>query len=142
MTGSWVAVASADHVSRGVAGGFMQVCHGIAAPLRRIRPGDKIFYYSPHAVFGGTDRLQAFTAYGVAKEGNPYPFDMGGGFIPYRRDVTWFRALSAPIRQLLDQLEFTRGRKQWGYAFRFGFFALSEADHDTIRLAMGLSRSS
>ena len=34
----WIAVASADHVARGVAGGFMQVCHGKRAPLARIRP--------------------------------------------------------------------------------------------------------
>ena len=27
--------------------GFMQVSHGKAAPLRRIRPGDGVAYYSP-----------------------------------------------------------------------------------------------
>jgi len=39
MNGGWIAVACADHVALGVAGGFMQVCHGKAAPLRRMRPG-------------------------------------------------------------------------------------------------------
>jgi hypothetical protein len=34
---NWIAVASADHVGRGRAPGFMQVCHGKAAPLRRIQ---------------------------------------------------------------------------------------------------------
>jgi hypothetical protein len=36
----WLAVASAEHVRRGQAEGFMQVCHGKAAPLKRIQPGD------------------------------------------------------------------------------------------------------
>lgn len=33
---SWIAVASAEHVRSGRAQGFMQVCHGKAAPLRRL----------------------------------------------------------------------------------------------------------
>lgn len=32
---SWIAVASAEHVRSGRSQGFMQVCHGKAAPLRR-----------------------------------------------------------------------------------------------------------
>ena len=34
MTKYWIAVASAEHVRRGNQGGFMQVNHGKAAPLR------------------------------------------------------------------------------------------------------------
>ena len=47
MSANWIAVASAEHVRRGREGGFMQVCHGKAAPLRRIQPGDGVVYYSP-----------------------------------------------------------------------------------------------
>jgi hypothetical protein len=32
---NWIAVASAEHAQRGRSEGFMQVCHGKAAPLRR-----------------------------------------------------------------------------------------------------------
>ncbi len=42
-----VAVASAEHVWRGQAEGFMQVCHGKAAPLKCIQSGDWVAYYSP-----------------------------------------------------------------------------------------------
>ena len=35
----WIAVASAEHVRLGRTQGFMQVCHGKAAPLRRMRAG-------------------------------------------------------------------------------------------------------
>lgn len=36
----WIAVASAEHVRRGLAQGFMQVSHGKEAPLKRVRPGE------------------------------------------------------------------------------------------------------
>ncbi len=61
----WIAVASAEHVRRGQAGGFMQVCHGKATPLKRIQPGDWVAYYSPTETFKGKDKLQAFTAVGL-----------------------------------------------------------------------------
>ena len=51
----WIAVASADHTRRGKAGGFMQVNHGKAAPLRRVQPGDGVIYYSPTETMGGKD---------------------------------------------------------------------------------------
>lgn len=43
----WIGVVSASHVSRGVQGGFAQLCHGKSAPLQRMRPGDWLIYYSP-----------------------------------------------------------------------------------------------
>ena len=65
----WIAVASAEHVRLGRRQGFMQVCHGKAAPLRRVQPGDGILYYSPSEAFGAKDRLQAFTAAGIVAAG-------------------------------------------------------------------------
>ena len=46
---NWIAVASAEHVGIGRVQGFMQVCHGKAAPLRRVLPGSRVVYYSPAA---------------------------------------------------------------------------------------------
>lgn len=132
----WIAVASAEHVQRGVAGGFMQVCHGKAAPLRRIRPGDEIAYYSPTSTFGGKDRLQAFTAVGDVLVREPYEFDMGGGFRPFRRDVAWRARGVAPIRPLLDALEFSVGLSNWGSKFRFGLLEVSSHDMALIAKAV------
>lgn len=134
--GHWLAVASAEHVRLGRSQGFMQVCHGKAAPLRRIRPGDRVVYYSPTTAFRGKDRLQAFTAMGVVQMGEPYAHDMGGGFVPFRRDVVWFEANQAPIQPLLDRLEFSAGVRNWGYQLRFGLLAISVADMDLIAAAM------
>ncbi|MGB7099105.1 MAG: EVE domain-containing protein [Xanthobacteraceae bacterium] len=137
MTGYWIGVASAEHVRRGRGGGFMQLSHGKAAPLKRVKPGDRIVYYSPTVTLGGKDKLQAFTAIGTVKDREPYVFDMGKGFKPYRRDVVWAKAEETPIPPLLDQLEFTAGKANWGYQLRFGFFPINEADFKLIAAAMG-----
>lgn len=136
MPNYWIAVASAAHVRRGRAEGFMQVGHGKAAPLKRIKPGDGVVYYSPTVTLGGNDTLQAFTAIGTVKDGEPYQDDMGGGFKAYRRDVTWVECKETPIRPLLDRLEFTAGKSNWGYQLRFGLFPISENDFRLIAKAM------
>ncbi|APR87031.1 hypothetical protein A7982_12380 [Minicystis rosea] len=133
-----MAVASAEHVARGRAGGFMQVCHGKAAPLRRVSPGDWVAYYSPTASFQGRDRLQAFTAFGVVKAGEPHAFDMGGGFRPFRRDVEWLAARTAEIGPLIPYLDFSAGSRHWGYRLRAGLFAVSARDVETIARAMAV----
>lgn len=132
----WLAVASAEHVRRGRAAGFMQVCHGKAGPLGRVQPGDGIIYYSPSEQFGCSDRLQAFTAIGHVLEGVPYQADMGAGFRPFRRDVGWLEANEAPIRPLLDVLDFTAGNSRWGYGLRFGLVAMTAHDFSLVAAAM------
>jgi len=132
-----VAVASADHARRGKKLGIMQVGHGKGGPLRRLRPGDGVAYYSPTVTLGGKDRLQAFTLIGTVKDDRVYQVDMGEGFRPFRRDVRYFEAKDAPILPLIDKLDFTRGKRNWGYSFRFGLVEIGEADFDTIAAAMG-----
>ena len=60
---AWLGVVSRAHVQKGVAGGFAQLCHGKAQPLRRMRRGDWLVYYSPTTEMGGA-ALRAFTAIG------------------------------------------------------------------------------
>lgn len=134
----WIGVASRDHVKAGVAGGFCQLSHGKRGPVARIQPGDGIVYYSPRTAMRGGEPAQAFTAIGTVKPGEPYAFDMGGGFVPHRRDVAFAAdAHDAPIRPLLERLSFTRGRKSWGAAFRYGILEATEEDFAAIAEAMG-----
>lgn len=135
----WLAIASAEHVARGVAGGFMQVCHGKRGPLMRIHPGDIVVYYSPTHTFGGKDKCQAFTAIGTARDHPPYPFQMHADFCPFRRDVAWLPAQAASILPLLDQLSWSRHNKNWGYPLRFGLIPLTQADIQHIATAMQAS---
>ena len=86
----WMAVACAEHARRGrdhAPQGFMQVCHGKRGPLVRLQPGYWVAYYSPSTRMGGSDRLQSLVSIGRVAPGQPYAFDMGGGFVPFRRDV-------------------------------------------------------
>ncbi len=71
------------------------------------------------------------------RNGDPYQFDMGGGFQPFRRDICWLSAEEAPIRSILGMMEFSAGKQNWGYQFRFGIFAISDHDMNVIAAAMG-----
>jgi len=134
----WIGVASRDHVMKGVAGGFCQLSHGKAGPVRRLTPGDWIAYYSPRTKMRGGDPVQAFTAIGRIRPGEPYAGDMGGGFHPIRRDVDFLACREAPIRPLLDQLDFARGHASWGVVFRRGSFEVGAEDFFRIAAAMGV----
>ena len=68
MSAAWIAVASAEHVEVGRRFGFMQVCHGKGAPLKRLRAGDRVAYYSPVRAFGGKDFCQRSEERRVGKE--------------------------------------------------------------------------
>ncbi|WP_263065148.1 EVE domain-containing protein [Dickeya dadantii] len=132
----WVGVVSAEHVRYALDGGYIQVCHGKLSALKRARPGDGFAYYSPNQTFKGKERYQRFTAIGIINYGEPYRFDMGDGFVPYRRDVDWADSVETAIRPLLNQLDFTASRTNWGYALRFGLFSISEHDFRLIAAAM------
>lgn len=114
----------------------MQVCHGKLAPLRRIQPGDGVVYYSPTVEYGCREKLRCFTAIGVVSDGSPYQQEMAGGFCPYRRDVQWLQAAEASITPLLNVLELTAGKRNWGYQLRLGLCAISASDWQLIAAAM------
>jgi hypothetical protein len=136
----WVGIAARDHVQRGIAGGFCQLGHGKAAPIRRLSPGDGIVYYSPRTALDGGVPVQAFTGIGHIAPGEPYEGNMGGGFHPTRRDVIWtIAAHDAPIRPLLGRLSFTRDRANWGMAMRRSSFAITAEDFAIIAAAMGVT---
>jgi hypothetical protein len=132
----WIGVVSHEHVRRGVEGGFAQLCHGKEAPLRRMRPGDWLIYYSPAERMGAKEPLQAFTAVGRVREGAVYEHEMSPGFVPFRRDVEFAPSTPAPIGPLLERLSFIVDAKHWGAAFRYGHLRISEADFRLIAEAM------
>jgi hypothetical protein len=134
----WIAVACAEHVARGRALGIMQVGHGKETPLRRLRAGDRVAYYSPVQRLGGKLPVQSFTAYGTVRDERVYQVDMGD-WKPFRRDVDYDAdARQASIRPLLDRLSFARRQAgHWGQAFRFGLLQVEAGDMDLIAEAMG-----
>jgi hypothetical protein len=132
----WIAVASREHVKRGEAAGFCQVCHGKQRPLERMQPGDWIVYYSSVEVFGESTPCQKFTAIGEITGADVFQVRMPDRFNPFRREVTFHPCTETPIRALIDRLSFIRNKQRWGYIFRFGLFEIPRGDFDTIRQHM------
>ena len=138
MARYWIGVASREHVQRGVKEGFAQVCHGKPGPLRLMKGGDWIVYYSPSIQFGGKEPCQSFTAIGNIDGKDPYTFPMSEDFVPWRRDVSFLTSREAPIRPLLDHLSFIKDKRRWGFPFRRGYFEISHGDFQVISHAMGM----
>ncbi len=113
----------------------MQVNHGKQGPLKRMKAGDGVAYYSPSEKMGAKDGFQSFTAIGRIREGEPYQGYMSGDFQPFRRDVEWSETHEQSIRPLLTRLDLTKD-KNWGYSLRFGVLELSAADFAVIGAAM------
>jgi len=132
----WIIVASKDHLQRGVADGFIQANHGKAAPLKRMHAGDWVIFYSPKLEYDKPEKLQCFTAVGKIVDEDIYQFDMGGGFVPFRRNVTFLPAQDVSILPLIDELTFIKDKTHWGAPFRFGTLQIPEEDFRLIASKM------
>ena len=127
---------SREHVALGARGRFAQATHGKPNMLRKMARGDWIVFYSPRTVHPDGDPLQAFTAIGQIADDEPYLVDVTPDFQPWRRNVDFLPCTEAPIRPLLDQLDFVEDKSRWGYKFRFGVFTIDDHDLEVIRTAM------
>lgn len=132
----WINTVSRDHVVRGVAGGFTQANHGKPHMLRKMARGDWIIFYSPRTTFPDGPPLQAFTAIGQVSDDVPYQAEVAPDFRPWRRAMDFQACEEAPIRPLIDDLDFVEDKKRWGYRFRFGVFEIDQHDFEVIRSAM------
>lgn len=137
MRNHWVGVVSRSHIQRGVAGSFMQLNHGKKAPVQRMKAGDVLAVYSPREAYPDGAVLQAFTALGVVRSGEVYQVEMAPDFKPYRVDVDFLPVREAPIRPLIERLDFIKDKQHWGAAFRFGLLKVSAEDFGLIVEALG-----
>lgn len=137
----WLGIAVRDHVRRGVEGGFAQLGHGREDLIRSLKQGDWLIYYAPREAMEGGEKVQAFVAVGRVLTEAPYRTEQGAGFHPWRHDIDYVtEAAPVPIRELLEELDLTRGRgRAWGMAVRGSRVALTEADFRRIIEAMGVS---
>lgn len=133
---AWLGVVSRAHVRLGVAAGIAQLCHGKEQPLRRMRRGDWLVYYSPSVERGGAP-LRAFTAIGRVEDEVVFPFDMGGGFVPFRRRVKYAPAKEVALETLKHDLALCAS-PGWGMRLLRGHVPLEAVDLATIAAAMGV----
>ena len=132
----WVGVASASHVSIGVQGGFAQLNHGKAAPLRKMSVGDWMVYYSPRSEMHRGVPLHAFTAIGCMTDEKVYAYPMSDQFVPFRRNVQYLPCRTVKIRDILNRLSFTQHSSHWGSLFRRGHFEIERKDFLVIAQSM------
>lgn len=132
----WIIVASKDHVQHGVEQGVAQACHGKASPLKRMKKGDYVLYYSSKVVFDHTEKCQEFTAIGQVKDDEVYAFQMSEDFTPFRRNIDFFPCTAVSILPLIADLDFIQNKQHWGYPFRYGLLEISAADYAKISSKM------
>jgi len=128
----WVIVASKDHVQQGMAEGIAQACHGKSSPLKRMKKGDALVYYSGKQTMGKPDKCQAFTALGKVMDDDTYYVQVSEDFCLSRRNIEFLPSQDTSILPLIDTLDFISNKKSWGYPFRFGFFEINQHDFDII----------
>jgi hypothetical protein len=132
----WIIVASKDHLQRGMTDGFIQANHGKAAPLKRMYTGDWAIFYSPKLEYEKPEKLQCFTAICKLVDADIYQHDMGGGFVPFRRNVKFLPAQDVSIIPLISDLTFIKDKTHWGAPFRFGTLQIPEVDFQLIAQKM------
>lgn len=133
----WIVVASADHARMAVEGKFIQAGHGRHSAVAKLAPGDRLAIYSPRERMRAGEPVQAFTASGTVGPGEPQVIDRGEIGMHHRRPAHWnSKVRRAPVGPLVEQLDFLKGRKSWGLAFRRGLFSVSAKDFATIEAAM------
>ena len=132
----WIAIISKEHAMRATTGGFIQVCHGKQAPLKRMEKDDFLIIYSSKITMEGNEKCQAFTAIGKVKDDDVYQSQMTETFNPYRRNIDFLDCTETPIAPLINDLIFIPNKKSWGYPFRFGFLEINKADFNLIANAM------
>jgi hypothetical protein len=137
---NWINTVSRDHVERGVRGRFTQATHGRPTMLHKMARGDWIIFYSPKTAYPDGEPLQAFTAIGQVADDEAYQDEVAAGLAPdltpWRRNVDFLPCAEAPIRPLLEDLDFVEDKTRWGYRFRAGVFKIDDHDLEVIRSAM------
>lgn len=132
----WIIVASKEHVKTGLADGIAQTCHGKASPLRRMRKGDFIIYYSGKQSLGKPEVCQQFTGLGKVMDDEIYQVEISQDFCPSRRNIEFLSSKDISILPLIAELNFIQNKKSWGYPFRFGFFEIKQHDFELISSQM------
>jgi predicted RNA-binding protein len=128
----WVVVASKDHVMVGVSLGIAQSGHGKRTRLEKMHKGDGIVFYSPKAVFDGNEPLHAFTAIGEVADEDIFQVEESPDFKPFRRKVNYLKTGEVRIEPLINELDFIRDKRSWGFTFKYGIVEIEKYDFKNI----------
>ena len=132
----WIGVVSRSHVRKGVEGGFAQLGHGRAPPLRRLAKGDWLVYYSPRTAHPEGEPLRAFTAVGQVVDDTVLQADVSADFHRWRRRVRYEPCREVPASEVVDDLDVVPDRSRWRLVVRRGLVEIGRADFERIAGAM------
>ena len=130
----WVVVASQDHVMYGVSLGIAQSGHGKRTRLEKMHKGDWIVYYSPKTEFEGNKTLHAFTAIGELADDEIFQVEESPDFKPFRRRVNYLKTGEVRIEPLINELDFIRDKRSWGFTFKYGLVEIEKHDFNRIMM--------
>ncbi|VEJ44873.1 Uncharacterised protein [Bartonella vinsonii] len=133
----WIAVISQDHARLAAKLGFLQICHGKAAPLQKTSKGDEVFIYCPRSEMGTGKILQTIEFQCVFKDNHIYQVEQVPDFKPFRKDAVFNKQAKPVVLKEVQSLEFL-SNPHWGMLARRGFFEITTHDATQIRKAMGI----
>ncbi len=93
-----------------------------------MKKDDWVIYYSSKEELGKPVPCQKFTAIGQVSDDEVYAYDMGGGFVPFRRRVHFYACDEVTIMPLIPKLSFITNKQHWGGVFRFGMLKIPKSD--------------
>ncbi|KPN61549.1 EVE domain-containing protein [Aliiroseovarius crassostreae] len=131
----WIAVISRAHARIAAQSGFLQVCHGKAAPLRRTSAGDEVFIYCPREEMRGGAQLKRVEYRCTFNDDRVYQVEQAPGFTPFRKDVTFDTGFAGRPIHDVPGLELT-ANPNWGMLARRGFFEISAHDAGLLRASL------
>ncbi len=79
---------------------------------------------------------ESFTAAAKITDDKIYQISMSDDFKPFRRRAEYENCNEVKIEPLIEELNFIRNKKSWGYMFRFGLFEINKHDFDLIYAKM------
>ncbi len=132
----WMNTVSLEHVQRGVEEGYTQADQGSDAPLRQLRPGDRLAFYSPRTARRSGVPLRQFTALATVTGAEPFQANVRPDFQPWRIAVRFETTQPADVGPLLERLSFITDVQEWSVPFRQGLFEITAEDFAIIRAAM------
>jgi hypothetical protein len=137
VTKFWLGVVHRSHALRGVEKGIARTNHGARFGMARMTRGDGFVFYSPKTVYPDGPALRAFTAIGRVADDEEWQGEEDG-YLPWQRRIDYdASALETPIAPLIDKLELTRGKANWGFQLLRGHLEISEHDFAVIAAEMG-----
>jgi len=99
----WIAVISLEHARIAAASGFLQVCHGKAAPLKATRAGDEFFICCPKTQMKGGKSIKQIAFRGYFSDNEIYQVEQLPGFQPWRKNVNFDAQFQAVALFYLSQ---------------------------------------